>query len=109
MSTPLSLLRLTVDPFDGPDDGGQLCALIDRANLFTPGHWEAPMTTDGITRHYDAHIWDTAGDDLPRVWDEHERAAPWELALVWGGALIGSAVCWYAVLMLVKQLWERLV
>lgn len=33
----------------------------------------------------------------------------WPKVLVWGGALVGSAVIWYAVLLLAQLAWHTLV
>ena len=100
--------RYFIKPEDGPDDGGQVCRLVDRTNLAAIDHWEAIVTNERINRHYDAHYWESAGEpDSVPVWREEARAAPWERALVWSGALIGSAIVWYAVIVLAASVWRR--
>lgn len=99
--------RYFVKPEDGPDDGGQVCQIVDRTNLATIDHWEAIVTTKRSTR-YDDHTRAIAGEpDSVPAWREEARAAPWERALVWSGALIGSAIVWYAVIVIAASVWRR--
>ena len=99
--------RYFIKPEDGPDDGGQVCQIVDRTNLATIDHWEAIVTTERSTR-YDDHTRAIAGEpDSVPVWREEARAAPWERALVWSAIALFGLATWYAVIVLAASVWRR--